>query len=262
MNIKPRLTIYIIFCLTILFSSPNKGIWEQYDYNSGISSNYIFDVEKDEQDRIWVSTQNGITLIDGEKTKKYGLSNGLPATNIVKIVSLDDIIYAATSNKGVYFLSEGDTFKKAEFIQGDKVYTMNAVESKLFISTKLENVLYDGNKASFMGNGFPKAKIRDVYVNNGKTVYLADKKVIYKKGNKYVVENIDFESSKAKIKSYYSFNGIEYFGTSKGLWSRSKNEKLKLIKNIDVLSLEHDQSNTLYIGTKKGMYYLKNGKLS
>ena len=105
MNIKPRLTIYIISCLTILFSSPKKGIWEQYDYNSGISSNYIFDVEKDEQDRIWVSTQNGITLIDGEKTKKYGLSNGLPATNIVKVVSLDDIIYAATSNKGVYFLN-------------------------------------------------------------------------------------------------------------------------------------------------------------
>ena len=72
MNIKPRLTIYIISCLTILFSSPKKGIWEQYDYNSGISSNYIFDVEKDEQNRIWVSTQNGITLIDGEKTKKYG----------------------------------------------------------------------------------------------------------------------------------------------------------------------------------------------
>ena len=85
---------------------------------------------------------------------------------------------------------------------------MNAVGSKLFISTKLENVLYDGNKASFMGNGFPKAKIRDVYVNNGKTVYLSDKKVIYKKGNKYDVENINFESSKAKIKSYYSFNGI------------------------------------------------------
>ena len=91
MNTKTRLTIYII-SLTILFSSPKKGIWEQYDYNSGISSNYIFDVEKDGQDRIWVSTQNGITLIDGEKTKKYGLSNGLPATNIIKIVSLDDII--------------------------------------------------------------------------------------------------------------------------------------------------------------------------
>ena len=94
-------------------------------------------------DTIWVSTQNGITLIDGERTKKYGLSNGLPATNIIKIVSLNDIIYAATSNKGVYFLSENDTFKKAEFIQGNKVYTMNAAGSKLFISTKLENVLYD-----------------------------------------------------------------------------------------------------------------------
>ena len=143
MNINPRLSIYIISCLSILFSSPKKSIWEQYDYNSGISSNYIYDVEKDEQERIWVRTQNGITLIDREKTKKYGLSNGLPATNIVKIVSLNDIIYAATSNKGVYFLNEGDMFKKAEFIQGDKVYTMNAVGSKLFISTELENVLYD-----------------------------------------------------------------------------------------------------------------------
>ena len=238
MNIKPRLLIYITSCLTILFSSPKKGIWKQYDYNSGISSNYIFDIEKDDDERIWISTQNGITLIDGGKTKKYGLSNGLPATNIVKIVSLNNTIYAATSNKGVYYLSKGNMFSKAEFIQGDKVYTMNAVGSKLFISTKLENVLYDGNKASFMGNGFPKAKIRDVYVNNGQTVYLADKKVIYKKGNKYDVENINFESSKAKIKSYYSFNGIEYFGTTKGLWSRSNNGKLKLIKNIDNWEIE------------------------
>ena len=73
MNIKPRLTIYIISCLTILFSSPNKGIWEQYDYNSGISSNYIFDVEKDEQDRIWVSTQNGITLTTMNGRKIYSI---------------------------------------------------------------------------------------------------------------------------------------------------------------------------------------------
>ena len=137
------------------------------------------------------------------------------ASGITKIVVLNDIIYAATSNKGVYFLREGDTFKKAEFIQGNKVYTMNAVGSKLFISTKLENVLYDGSKVSFMGNGFPKAKIRDLYVNDVDTVYLADKQVIYKKGNKYIAENLDFENSKAKIKSYSNFNGIEYFGTSK-----------------------------------------------
>ena len=93
MNINPRLSIYIISCLSILFSSPKKSIWEQYDYNSGISSNYIFDVEKDEQERIWVSTQNGITLIDGEKTKKYGLSNGLPATNIIKSRSIFVVLF-------------------------------------------------------------------------------------------------------------------------------------------------------------------------
>ena len=46
MNKKSRLTIYIITCLTILLSNPKKSIWEQYDYNSGISSNYILTLKK------------------------------------------------------------------------------------------------------------------------------------------------------------------------------------------------------------------------
>ena len=36
----------------------------------------------------------------------------------------------------------------------------------IFISTNLENIIYDGNKTSFMGKGFPNAKIIDVFSNN------------------------------------------------------------------------------------------------
>ena len=262
MNKIYRSLILTVSIISITVANPKKGNWKQFDYTSGISSNYIFDVEKDSQSRVWVSTQNGITLIDGNKTKKYGLSHGLPPTNIIKVVSIDNVIYAATSNKGIYYLDDNDMFQKADFIQGDKVYTMNAVGSKLFISTKLENVLYDGQKISFMGNGFPNTKIRDVFIDRDKTVFVGDQEIIVKKGNKYVSEKIKFDKKKVKIKNFFSFKGVDYFGTNKGLWSRTKNESLALISKADVLSLDHDKSSTLFVGTKKGLFFLKNGKLS
>ncbi|MFL3014029.1 MAG: SpoIIE family protein phosphatase [Candidatus Neomarinimicrobiota bacterium] len=261
MNKINQIFILVISIFSLITANPQKGNWKQYDYTSGISSNYIFDVEKDSQSRVWVGTQNGITLIDGKKIKKYGLSHGLPPTNIIKVVSVNDIIYAATSNKGIYYLNENDMFQKADFIQGDKVYTMNAFESKLFISTKLENVLYDGQKVSFMGNGFPKSKIRDLFLEQNRAVFVADQELIRKKGNKYVTEKIRFGRKKVKIKKYVSFQGVDYFGTNKGLWSRTENNNPTLISNEDVLSLEHNKSNVLFVGTKKGLYFLRNGKL-
>ena len=55
-----------------LFSSPMDGIWKQYIYTDGISSNYIFDVEKDNKGRVWIGTQNGVTLIEGKLIQKFG----------------------------------------------------------------------------------------------------------------------------------------------------------------------------------------------
>ena len=75
MNKIYRFLILTISIISITVANPKKGNWKQFDYTSGISSNYIFDVEKDSQSRVWVSTQNGITLIDGNKIKKYGESN-------------------------------------------------------------------------------------------------------------------------------------------------------------------------------------------
>ena len=68
-------TKLIISHLTILvgfiFGNPSEGVWKQYLYTDGISSNYIFDVYKDRKDRVWIGTQNGITLLDGSNTRKY-----------------------------------------------------------------------------------------------------------------------------------------------------------------------------------------------
>ena len=87
-NLLPH-KYFFLFILNIISADPSSGQWKQFVYTDGLSSNYIFDVEKDSDDRLWIGTQNGVTLIDGHNTIKYGADSGLPAANIIKVVSLE-----------------------------------------------------------------------------------------------------------------------------------------------------------------------------
>ena len=243
-----------------IFGNPSEGVWKQYLYTDGISSNYIFDVYKDRKDRVWIGTQNGITLLDGSNTRKYGSSHGLPSTDIIKVTDINGRIFAATSGQGVYVLKD-DTFEKVKFVKGSNVNTMENVGDQIFISTNLENIIYDGNNTSFMGKGFPNAKIVDVFSNNVNTYFASDQSLIKLDGNKYVSEKITFPSSSAKIQALLIDDDIEYFGTNQGLWSRQNNRNVKLIKNINAFSLDKAPDGSIIVGAKKGFYYLDEGAL-
>ncbi len=250
-----------IFSTSVLTANPSKGIWKQYLYTDGISSNYIFDIEKDSHDRIWIGTQNGVTLIEGLRVQKFGSSKGLPAANIIKVVSANNKIYAATSTKGIYVLGPDGLFTKTSIIKGSNLYTMEKVGEKLFVSTNLENILYDGEKVSFMGNGFPNLKIKDVHESSGKVWYAAEDRLIQKKGKAFSSEKIKFLSNKVKIQAFLSDNKIDIFGTNQGLWIRDGKGDLVILKDINVLTLEYTDKGEVLIGSKKGLYYLKNGKV-
>ena len=257
-------TKLILFYSTILynfiFGNPSEGVWKQLLYTDGISSNYIFDVYKDKQGRVWVGTQNGITLIDGSFTRKYGASHGLPSADIIKITDINGRVFAATSGQGVYVL-KGDNFEKVKFIKGSDVYTMGNIGEEIFISTNLENIIYDGNKTSFMGKGFPNDKIIDVYSHDGNNWFASEQKIIKSEGNKYVSEKITFPNTSTKIQALLVDGDIEYFGTNQGLWSRQTDGNVKLIKNINILSLSKTTDGQIIVGSRKGLYSLSNATL-
>ena len=252
-------TKLILFYSTVLYSfifgNPSEGVWKQFLYTDGISSNYIFDVYKDKKDRVWIGTQNGITLLDGSNTRKYGASHGLPSADIIKVTDINGRVFAATSGQGVYVLND-DNFEKVKFVKGSNVNTMENIGDQIFISTNLENIIYDGNNTSFMGKGFPNVKIVDVFSNDINNYFASDQSIIRLEGNKYVSENITFPSSSAKIQALLIDGDIEYFGTNQGLWSRQDNRNAKLIKNINVLSLDKTSDGLIIVGAKKGFYYL------
>ena len=218
-------TKLILFHFTVLynfiFGNPSEGVWKQFLYTNGISSNYTFDVHKDKQGRVWVGTQNGITLIDGSITRKYGVSHGLPSADIIKITDINGRLFAATSGQGVYVL-ENDTFEKVNFVKGSNVTTMENIGDKIFISTNLENIMYDGSSTSFMGKEFPNSKIIDTFSNEKNDWFVSDRNLIKLEENKYVSEKITFPSSNAKIQALIIDDDIEYFGTNRIFWYQSR----------------------------------------
>ena len=45
---------------------------------------------------------------------------------------------------------------------------MQKIDGKLFISTNLENVMFDGKNVNYMKDGFPQSEIKDVFHYGGK----------------------------------------------------------------------------------------------
>ena len=253
--------IKIFFSMAITYAGLSKGQWKQYLYTDGISSNYTFQTHKDDKNRVWIGTQNGITLLNGLEVKKFSSEHGLPATDITFINSIGDNIYVATSNKRIYELKDNGRFEKTNIVQGNKIHSMENINGKLFVSTNIENIMFDGNKISFMKNGFPRAEIKDIFKNKEETWFISENQLIKKKNKKFEVENIQFPKTNVKIQSFIVHNGVEYFGTNKGLWARKNNMKPYIVKNMNVLSLEITDSGYVLIGSKKGIHYFKNGEV-
>ena len=255
-------TTTIILCsLSCILSSQSTGQWKNFSYTDGISSNYIFDVEKDQNGKIWIGTQNGITVFNGNHINKYGTAHGLPADNIIHIVSLHNTIYVATSSKGLYVKSN-DGFVKSDIIQGNEISSMVKLSGNLFVSTNLENILYDGDKVSFMGRGFPNEKIVDIYSSNEKSRFASKSSIIKKEKKSFVTIPVKFPGSKTFIQAYLFDNGVEYFGTNNGLFSKKGKGALKKVNASNILAIAKHPIGSIYVGTKKGAFILDRGKVN
>ena len=262
--------MYLFIMLTIynpVFSKTNStmsnGQFFQYKYLDGLSSNFIFDIEKDQSGRIWVATQNGLTVIGGQNFIKYSVNDSLPSSDIIDITFFNDEVYVATSTDGI-FTFNGDYFERVKHIQGKKISYMNKVGNSLFISTDIENLIYNGSKVEYMGWGFPKGEVVDVSSYVGETWYAGKKNIIQKESNNnFKNYELDFSDKKIVIQCILHKDNMIYIGTNKGLYSWGKNKKLTLEeRSLNVVSLEYFNSEIILVGTKKGIYSLQDGQLN
>lgn len=262
-----KIFIYILLVIHVynpIYSKIDGGLsngqLKQYKYLDGLSSNFIFDIEKDKYGRIWAATQNGLTVIDGQNFIKYGINDSLPSSDIIKISFYNENVYVATSTQGVYVFN-GESFERLNFVQGKKVNHMNKVGNSLFISTDLENLIYDGTKIEYMGWGFPNGKVVHTSTYNGNTWFAGERNIIEEIGSKFKSYDLTFADETIVIKTILSGDKNIFVGTNNGLYSWSKNQGLELLsKALNVVSLAYFKDDVVIIGTKKGVYTFQKDK--
>ena len=93
-------------------------------------------------------------------------------------------------------------FQKVDFVKGTDVFSMEKVSDKVFISTSIENIMYNGTKTSFMGRGFPNVKVRDVFTDGDKNWFVYNDHIIFEKNKGFGMEKIPFSASDVIIQAY------------------------------------------------------------
>lgn len=152
-----------------------KGCFK-YDelITTGISHNHINSIFQDSDNNIWVTTENGLNLLDlNKKTfRKYSTKDGFPS-NVFYSILEDDMknLWVSTSNGLVEFNVENDTKKtytKANGLLGDQFNYNSAYKDptgKMYFGCV--NGLISFNPNDFLKNSFsPPIHITGLQIDN------------------------------------------------------------------------------------------------
>ena len=110
-----------IFCCLIFIFSFYKGITQKegspvqithYTTDNGLPHDFTYHITQDKDNRIWIGSDNGLVVFDGEQFEIIDTEDGLETNFVIDVKKyIDDIIVMAVWRDGIYFL-EGDSISK------------------------------------------------------------------------------------------------------------------------------------------------------
>ncbi len=95
------------------------GQYEIYDEKQGLENSYIRAIQQDNRGNIWISTNAGISLWDGEQFKNYNYQDGTPIgdfTNGAACLKDDGTVFFGSLNGVCYFNPEELTKEKRQVV--------------------------------------------------------------------------------------------------------------------------------------------------
>lgn len=214
-----------------LFIINNDGL-----KNVELSSNFglINHVFIDSHKRLWISSNSGAYLLEGEDVKHFSIKNGL-VNNRVKNISEDreGNIWLGTDGGGIMRFASDElvSYSKLDGFSSD--YVLSIIEDS-------KNELY----FSTYGGGLNKF--------NGKRIEIINE-------NNSLGDNTVWSSA-------VFYDSSLWFGTANGL-SILKNENISTFKNVNwlpsnkILALKNDIHNNVWIGTSKGLTKVGKGEV-
>lgn len=136
-----------LFLVTSWASLAQDGLFESYSKEQGLISPFIYDIYEDEQNRLWISQEGGIGLLNGFTFKKYELLQ-----SYTHLIEFNGEMYALNSTGNLaqfknqkWVLIENSAYQKlSKFIlkevkvSGDKLYLTTIQGNQLFVTKDLK----------------------------------------------------------------------------------------------------------------------------
>ena len=232
-----RLLPLILFLGIHLNLFSQEVVYKQFSSENGFVSSYASQVLLDNEDYIWVSTNNGVVRFDGYSFENFNTNNKLPENDIVSMYKSEDqkIWFLGASGNLSYF--EDEEIHLYQY--NNKV--IDLLEDYDFIEPK--SVIITNEYIEF--NVFEYARYRINKAGKVSVIYSLDDKINY----------VDLRNKQTK-----------YFISS-------QNSKLKLLKddseyyfNIPTIScgdpiLLETRGDTVYIASQNTIYTLFDDKM-
>lgn len=177
-----------LFCLlSISFSSQNL-ISSHYTTKQKLPSNDIYSLSQDSIGKIWLSTNNGVSIYDGEVKKNINSVDGLPENTILFCYPLSDNRQLISTNVKGLFYKTGTVLKQISPQEQIFVNKIIKVRNHFIACSKdkinnLYIINYDNKKDEFYLKAInfkSEVMATDIITINDSTIVAASKNGIYK----------------------------------------------------------------------------------
>lgn len=233
---------YYIFSYLLLITGvifPQQYYFKKYTTWEGLSQNTIRAIQQDSLGRIWIGTDDGISIYDGHNFENYSFKEGMGDNVVNWIFNADSsTMWVATANAGI------SVFVKPRF---EKDTVIRVIKGRKYLADNAVSKIYRDSKGRIWfctDSGLTRWSNSDIENNVIRNFYN-----IGTIGR--VKVNTITEDPSSNI----------WIGTSKGLVKFKRGTfyfEKKSPKGIYTLAFEKNKG--LWIGTQNGLYLLANRK--
>ena len=196
MFIKTILSFFIVF-LSFANFAQNFEI-THYTTKQKLASNIVHYISQDSIGRLWISTENGLSVFDGSFFKTFNTTNGLIENSILASVSVPNNNLVFSSNTKGLVYKKGDSFSEIKNELGAFFDKLAVRKNKLFASSKnIPGYLYVFNitntSLSLQQSIYTKEKeyLKGFSIIDDTSIVISGEETIYRykiENNKYVLK--------------------------------------------------------------------------
>jgi len=201
--------------------------------SDGLPSNIVKYIIKDKEGNFWIATWNGLCKFSGDRFINYTVDDGLTSNNILSIATdKTGKVWLGTVTGGLNSF-DGASFKTLDPSSGLK-------------SSTIWSIYADDNDDLWLGTTNGPALLNTSTLEITHPFPYFDNSIIYSILN--------------------DTGNRQYFGTDKGIYIASNNKIIQQIgieqglSNDKVRVLFEDRAGIIWVGTYKGLFYLKEGR--